>query len=435
MRKLRLVLILALLASGVITSAAAARGRLDPSFGQDGVVEVRPTLPPLWQNQYIRDMAATRGGDSFVLFERSCFAQQGCTTTNSLFRYLPDGSLDPSFGGPGGSYDLPLEGEGLVTLAVDSRGRPLLAQATNSRVVVRRLTASGEPDPGFGQGGAVAFPCRCEYNATELVPGPEGTVTVALPTSQFAPETGAGYGKSGTTTTLVRLRADGSRDRSFGTRGGVSFGLKGVEPFVASAATKSGALYLGGIGCCGSQIPAYLIRVSAKGRLDTRFKRATQRSLRALDFLDSFEDSVDAVLVRPGGKIDVLGSAEFSKGFVLRLKPNGHLQRKFGDGGMRMLPSPVASATFGSDGTTMAVSDENLNGTGTLMRLLAGGRLDPAFGPEGVQVPGTGSGLSVVSQVGRKALVLDLGLHECRGYCAAEPRLVRFLEGPPPKRR
>lgn len=437
MRKLWLVTTVCVLAVGAMIGAGVAQARLDPSFGQNGLVEVRPPLPAPWRNQYIRHMAAARDGSSFVLFERQyCAGQAGCFSSNNLFRYQGDGSLDPAFGGSGGSYELPQEGEGIPTLAVDSRGRPLLAQASANRVVVRRLTSSGAPDPSFGMDGAVAFECNCEYGETQLVPGPGGTVTVALPRGRYGNGQAGGYGRTGTVLTLMRLEADGSRDPRFGHGGSTTFGLRGVEPFVASATASGGALYLGGAGCCGSGIPGYVIRVSASGRLDGRFTTASQHSLRSLQKLNSLQESVNAVLVRPGGKIDLLGSAGYEKGFVLRLNPSGHVHREFGKNGLRVLPLPVTSAAFGSDGATLAVSDENLSGADVLMRILAGGRLDLAFGRGGEQITDSGgdSGLSVVHQSGRKALVIDLGLHECRGYCPADPKLVRFLEGTPKRR-
>lgn len=145
-----------------------------------------------------------------------------------------------------------------------------------------------------------------------------------------------------------------------------------------------------------------------------------------------------AVLARPGGKIDLLGSGSFGggTGFVIRLNPNGRLDRKFGKNGMRVLPFPVASAALGSEGATLAVSEEGVGGADTLMRILPNGRLDHTFGREGERIPQSSGDfrLSVVHQSRRKALVLDLGLQECRGYCIVDPKLVRFLEGKPKRR-
>jgi uncharacterized delta-60 repeat protein len=293
-----------------------AHARFDPSFGQNGVVEVRPPLPAPWQYQYIRDMVAARSGSSFVLFERQyCAGQTGCFKSDNLFHYLSDGSLDPVFGGPGGSYELPHEAEGISAVAVDSRGRPLLPAASASQVVIRRLTSSGAPDPTFGTDGAVAIECHCDYGETQLVAGPGGTVTVVLLRGRFGNAGQSGYGRTGTVFTLVRLRADGSRDPHFGRGGRTTFGLRGVEPPVASATARGGALYLGGAGCCGSEIPGYVIRVSADGRLDGRFTTASQHSLRSLQKLNSLQDSVNAVLVRPGGKSTYWGPPATKRDF------------------------------------------------------------------------------------------------------------------------
>jgi uncharacterized delta-60 repeat protein len=436
MRKLWLTLVVCALAGGTL-GAGAAQARLDTSFGQSGYVDVSPPLPAPWRNQYVRHLDAATNGSSFALFERQyCAGQAGCFDSDNLFRYQGDGSLDPYFGGPGGSFQLPQEGEGIPALAVDSRGQPLLAQATANRVVVRRLTPSGVPDSSFGTNGAVELECECEYGRTQLVPGLRGSLTVALPHGRFGDPGAGGTHLTGTAFTLVRLKADGARDPRFGRRGRMTFGLKDAATFNASATSRGGALYLSGPGCCSSGIPGFVVRVSAKGRLDGRFTRAARRSLRSVARLNSLSTSVNGVIARPRGKIDLLGSGDYSKGFVLRLNPSGRAHRRFGRGGLRMLPLPVASATLGSDGATLAASDENLKGADVLMRILAGGRLDPAFGRKGVQIAGTGgdTGVSVVHQSGRRALVLDLGFKECRGYCPAEPELVRFLEGRPKRR-
>jgi hypothetical protein len=423
-RKL-LVSLVCMLTIGAALDAGAAQARLDRSFGQNGVVEVRPPLPAPWRDQYIRRLAAARDGSSFALFERQyCAGQAGCVRVNSLFRYLPDGSLDPAFGGLGGSYELPPEGEGIPALAVDSRGRPLLAQAGGGRVVIRRLTPSGTPDPSFGSNGAAAYGCQCDYGAAQLIPGPAGTVTVVLPHPQM----------TGTAFTLLRLKTNGSLNARFGDAGSAAFGLRGADTFVGAATAIGGAIYLSGGSCCGPGIPGYVSRVSASGKFDRRFTAAAQQSLLALQRIATLEVSVDAVIVRPGGKIDLLGSAGYEKGFVMRLKPNGKPNRKFGKNGLRLLPVAVVSAALDSHGTTLAIGNENLGGDYVLMRILPGGRLDLVSGRIGERIPGNGGGVSVVPQSGRKALVLNLGLMECRGACPAEPRLVRFLVGPAKRR-
>jgi hypothetical protein len=249
--------------------------------------------------------------------------------------------------------------------------------------------------------------------------------------------TGSKHSVTGAKFRLIRLAADGSLDRRFGRDGIAAFGLLGLHPFVTAAATRGGGLYLGGDGCCGSDPSGYVARVSAKGRLDRRFTAASRRSLRGLADPRTVSEGLNAVVVRPGGKIDLLGSAGLDRGFMLRLNASGHPHRSFGRNGTRTLAVPVAAAALGSDGAVLATSDQSRQGAAVLVRILAGGRPDPAFGSLGMPIPDSRGdvGVSVVAQAGRKALVLDLGLRECRFYCPATPKLARFLEGPRPSGR
>lgn len=423
--RLRLLLVIGVLAVGAMVDTGAAEAKLDPSFGVHGIVEVRPPLPPPSQNQYVRHMVGARDGDSFVLIERQQCFQGNCTSHFSLLRYLSSGALDPTFGGPSGYYDLPQDGEGIPALAVDSSGRPLVAQVGPSSVVIRRFTSSGTPDPSFGAGGVVSLGCACGHGWARLAPGPDGSVTAILP--DFSSREGRG----GTIFTLARLTASGARDPKFAGGSDATISLQGAAEPTSTFTTPSGALYMSGPLCCTVPNPGYVVRVSAKGRLDWRFTTASQRSLRRLSRLPALQPSINAVLVRSGGKIDLLGAAGYTKGFVLRLNPNGHLRSQFAKKGLRTLSLPVGSASFGSEGTELVTSWET-RGANVLAGILPGGRMDPSFGPSGEEVPGAAGdfGLTVAAQAGRKALVLDLGNKACRGFCPSEPKLVRFLEGP-----
>lgn len=176
-------------------------------------------------------------------------------------------------------------------------------------------------------------------------------------------------------------------------------------------------------------------RVSAEGRFDKRFANAARKALGSLKRLRGDRIAIGAVLVRPGGKIELLGSTGKEKrGFQLRLNPNGSLQKRFGRGGLRMLPEPVASAALGSEGATLALSSNGLTNKTFLARILAGGRLDQSFNPEAISGFAGRYGVSVVPVVGRKVLVLDPGVNACRSYCPPQPHLIRLLEGPPRKR-
>jgi uncharacterized delta-60 repeat protein len=426
MRKLWLVMVVVVLAVGG-ANAQASQGRLDRSFGQNGVFPVTPPAP--WGSEFVRKLAAAPDGSSYVLASRwTCSSSQPCRVSLAVFRYSAAGVLDSTFGS-GGAWELSREaGGGDATLAVDSEGRPLVAMGAPGQLLVYRLDQSGALDPDFGVGGSVAVQCACSEWQLQLIPGPQGSVTMAAPSE--------GSLGGGTPYTLIRLRADGSLDPAFGTGGTVLLRLPGYSPYFAASASKHGTIYIGSQGCCGRGSSIYLGRLSAKGRFDWHFFVRARRSLRSLKKLDDYKMRARTVLVRPRGKIDLLGyGLRNEDGFSLRMKPNGHLARSYGSHGLRILPVPVVSAALGSDGATMAVSDGSVGPIGFVMRILAGGRLDPKFGWRSIPGSERDTGISVVPQVGRKALVLDLGLHECRGFCKVDPKLVRFLEGPGRNRR
>jgi uncharacterized delta-60 repeat protein len=426
MRKLWLVVVVAVFAVGVANAQAA--GRLDRSFGQNGVVPV--DLSPPWGVESARKMAAAPDGSSYVLAEKwSCPVNQPCAASLALFHYTAAGQLDPSFGGSGGAWELSQGTGGRGTaIALDSQGRPLVAVGGTDQLVVYRLDRSGLLDPSFGVGGSATLSCDCFLWQMQLIPGPQGSVTIATQ--------GEGSLSGGTPYTLIHLGESGGLDPAFGVGGRVTLRLPGYSPFFAPTATKNGTVYMSSQGCCGHGSSIYLGRLSAKGRFDWHFFVTAKHSLRALKRLDERQSRAKALLVRPRGKIDLLGyGLRNEDGFSLRMKPDGHLARGYGSHGMRILPVPVVSAALGSDGATMAVSDGSVGPIGFVMRILAGGRLDPKFGWRSIPGSQGDSGISVVPQAGRKALVLDLGLHECRGFCTVDPKLVRFLEGPRRKRR
>jgi hypothetical protein len=430
MRKLWLVLVVSVLAVSAF-GAEVAQARLDPSFGNNGVVAVQlPAAgPPGFES--VSAMTAARDGSAYVLASRTnCPGAGGCVTTRRLYRYAADGVRDPAFGGSAGSYDLPQEQEENVVLAVDSQGRPLLAQANGGHLVVRRLTTSGTLDQDFGVGGAVAFECDCVYPNARLVPGPAGTLTVVLPGR------GEGFGHHGTPITLFRRQADGSADPRFGRRGVSKLILPDAESFTTTATTHGGGLYLAGSGCCAPVHPISVVRISAEGRFDKRFAKAVRHSLGSLDSLHGNRIAVGAVLSRPGGTIELLGSTgDGKRGFQLRVNPDGALHKRFGRRGLRMLPEPVSSAALGSEGSTLALSSNGLTNKTFLARILADGRLDRSFDPESISGIAGRYGVSVVPVAGRRVLVLDRGIEPCRSYCPQRPQLIRLLEGPPRKRR
>jgi uncharacterized delta-60 repeat protein len=130
----------------------------------------------------------------------------------ALVRYLPDGSLDPSFGSGGivttdfGNLDL------AFAIAADPSGRIVAAGQSGSDFALARYTGDGSLDASFGSGGKVTtdFSDGSSEGANGLVISPTGTITAAGFTSAAA---------GATAFALARYDASGQLDTSFGTGG------------------------------------------------------------------------------------------------------------------------------------------------------------------------------------------------------------------------
>jgi uncharacterized delta-60 repeat protein len=434
-RTMTMLMVTAVLAATALIGSGSAEAKLDPTFGTGGVVTVSPPLPPEITDQYVEGLAANRGGESFALIRQNGCHQGNCTGPDRIFHYLANGALDTTFDGSG-SYELPSELEGVPALAVDSAGRPLIVHQfvpvaqTAGKFVITRLLRSGQPDPSFGTNGTVELACSpCGYDQQSVIPGAEGSFLLQR-LANIQGENSLGGGPTGISVTLQAFNAKGAVEPGFGTQGTVTIGLPKKGSVSYSARNATGAVYLGGEALYNRSGGGYLIRVSKKGRLDTNFVHTASRSLERLNAVPGFGAEVAAAVVRPGGKIDLFGGSGYKDGFELRLLPNGKPDPKFGNMGLRLLPFPVGSASLGSEGAEMAVSSESLSGN-SVLRILPGGRVDPGFGSAGQPLPGAegDAGLSIVAGKGMRAVVLDLGRHECRGYCPSAPKLFSFLEG------
>jgi uncharacterized delta-60 repeat protein len=433
-RKLQMVAIgamLGLLAMAIAAGASAARSRagLDLAWGRKGVVSTQLTTKPAGYLSRTAFATAPDGSSYQLNSFRECGAVE-CTTRVALLRWTPDGTADTGFGGAGFvqtssvSFRLEPRAEG-TSLTVDSRGRPLVSSIERGAVVVRRYSPGGVLDTSFGSGGSISLSCgECERSQVWLLAASRGRSLVEVQNTLPAPEGGLGSALGGQVA-LTRLTAGGRPERHFGGTGTVKIelGLRGYPG--KGAVTPKGGVLLGSVGCCSGTAP-YLLRVSSKGRIDTKFGRAAGRSLARLSRRGETSNVV-ALVPRANGMVDLLGDNSIASGFDLRLKANGDRAR-FGNGGLRRLPFLVEAAALGSGGAIFAVGAQDA-GSYSAFRLLSNGSVDPAFGRGGIPVPLSGSGFTLGTPSRGKVLVFDAGYHECRSGCPSTPGIARFDEG------
>jgi uncharacterized delta-60 repeat protein len=278
-----------------------ADGSLDPAFGANGRVTTDPGGP-----RGGGALAAARQRDGRIVL--AGYSGDGAGRRPTLVRYLPDGSLDPSFGDGGvvvaGSC---CEADSVVA---EPGGRVVVGARTRGGYLVARYHRNGTPDRSFGNRGRVRLSGSGFGSAGgDLVLEPGGKIVVAGGRGGF---------------TLVRLRANGAVDRSFGERGWARTRL-------GAAGTARGALRLAGgrtlvYGESGGRV--VLARYRPDGTLDRRFgHRGAARGPR-----HAFDGGAESAVVVARGHIVVAGTRHYRFALV-GFRPDGALDRSIGGDG------------------------------------------------------------------------------------------------------
>jgi uncharacterized delta-60 repeat protein len=152
-----------------------ASGQLDPSFGAGGKVMTQLGTP----DPYFGDAAyAVR-----VLPNRKIVAVGAAFDGYSEFavaRYMPDGTLDQSFGSAGKTIAGfgPDYSNTAFAMALTSDGKILTAGYSNDRFALARYLPDGGLDPSFGSGGTIATKVGRDSHGNDLALQPDGKAVV-----------------------------------------------------------------------------------------------------------------------------------------------------------------------------------------------------------------------------------------------------------------
>jgi uncharacterized delta-60 repeat protein len=368
----------------------AAPGSLDPTFGKSGIVntsfgvDVRPSAAALQPNGDI--VVAVTVGDN--------------PTSAALVRYLPNGTLDASFGTGGivtEMFQNQVNGTGGVIIQPDGKIVLEVTAGNTAGTVLEsllvRFNSNGTFDTSFGSGGQVVltYPAPSPYSASPIVtllePNGDFLVLFSLtpPFRNHSPDL----------TALARYTSNGKLDSTFGTAGdsaAVSIGgipsdmavltngdtLVRVNPAIISEFSSTGTLLpsvTAGTVAVTSQGTAqflansdFLSLAAVQGSqirrdIDSEVLRFLPNGTEDATFQPSIFDFApvgagvgsiaEAMAVAPNGQIAVSGEAvtaqNSSLGFgVARLNSNGSLDTTFGNGG-------IVITDFPSGGQALAV--------------------------------------------------------------------------------
>lgn len=392
-------------ATGVGYDMALARcnadGTLDPTFGSGGKV----TTSFGSYTDYAMAIALQPDGKILLGGYTAATAFTPQSQSFAVARYLPDGSLDPSFGSAG-------SGKVTVKTGLSAESVRALAVLPNGDIAAVGYTVQNYGSPTGNRGiGTAAFDANGQvlgtfglfsYGLTQ-----EGAA-MALQGDGGYVVAGSHYNGNKDEFLLCRFGSSGF-DTSFGSYGYAYTQMSGGEDMASCAALAAdGKIYVAGstwAGLGGSRATGHdfaIARVTASGALDTTFSGdgIQTTSIAANDSTDM----ATAMALQADGKPVVIGSAHDGTTIyraIVRYLANGNLDTTFGTGGKFTMAglSPAAVAVQANGRILVAgpawVAQNNLATRRMLItRHLANGTLDSSFGSGGSQTvivaPATG---------------------------------------------
>jgi uncharacterized delta-60 repeat protein len=366
----------------------ARAAALDETFSSDG----------LWLRDFFRHdealaaLAVTRRGR--ILVAGTADRNDSGTYDDVIVALRDDGSQDPSFGHGG---VLSNRRFGAADIVEQPNGRIVLAGSTRSSAAVMRLLPDGSRDPSFGRSGLSVIPRRALgptddcITATTADNAPGGRIVVG---GMFGCGGEDGYDAA---TFVARMRRDGRLDRSF-ANGGVRVSHSSCLLSDVAAQRNGTIVTAGSTGSSdyctfGSML---LTRLRSDGTPDSSFAPRGRLQIR---YAHTRESGANAVSVDRRGRITAAGWAG-NRVALARVTPSGTLDPTFDGDGKTTLHTRTRAQNYATDLAAdrnrrlmLTARDRlgNRNVRFVVLRFLADGRPDPAFGTDGMQVVSFGS--------------------------------------------
>lgn len=327
--------------NGFLLARYLPNGELDPSFSGDGMRSV-----PFRNVDPSGAAVAIGKGGAVIVAGAGCLRVGECGFT--VARLTADGELDQRFGDGGKvtiHFGTPQESG--TSLALDSRGRAVVAgticRGPHGKVhcdfAVMRLKQNGELDRRFGKDGRVA---------TNLAPKGRKAFTSlnAMAIDSRDRIVAAGDRSRRDRVALVRYKKDGHRDRSFGHHGIVEKQLDRLGGIQGIAITPKNKIVAAGPYKPDARRKWALARFGRSGGLDHSFGNGGQV---ATHIHSPGNSEVQAVAIDSKNRIVATGKPDYS---LARFQPNGNLNRSFGHRG-------TVTEDFGGFSGALAIDSRN----------------------------------------------------------------------------
>ncbi|MFZ4765898.1 MAG: choice-of-anchor D domain-containing protein, partial [Roseimicrobium sp.] len=297
-----------------------ADGSLDASFGVNGKVST-----DLGNGSLDQASAVAVQADGKIV--AAGFAQGGSNEDVALVRYLSDGTLDTSFG-TGGKVLTPVgsSDDRAAAVVVQPDGKIVIAGTTfsgsNSDVLLVRYLPNGSLDTSFGSGGKVITGVGVEDAAFSLALQRNGRLVVAGKASNGLHDDVA----------VLRYLANGSLDTTFGTGGVVTTSVAAAHSAAQSVVVRrTGEIVVGGYASNADDTDWLVARYLANGSLDTTFGTG---GLVVTSVGAGYEEVSSVAVQANGSVIATGFTQGANDDLaVARFLPNGSLDSGFGTGG------------------------------------------------------------------------------------------------------
>ena len=437
----------------LVATAVPAAADLEPSgqpvttFGGDGAVQTNFGTVDTFAE--VRGVGIQSGGVNGQIVLVGGY-QDGFNSHVALLRLNADGTQDGAFGTSGEVKTTVGQNDLAEDVVIQADDKIVVAGFTDNAAMVLRYLPDGDLDPSFGGDGVVTFQVLAgeQTRLQSVIVQPDGKILavggaiVAPGIPDANPDSPPGPTPADRAVLVARLNPDGSLDTSFG--GGD--GLATVNPTTPNISDPD-APYIGGSddgdgialqptdgkivfvgrtsntagstcnGVTNADSESLIGRLNANGTPDASFDGDGVRIVGLGTTANCPNDSFRNVTVQPAdGAIVAVGSANTTQDpstnakpniSVARFTPNGAFDTTFGVGGR--VSTPVGStAGFGSDlaEDVVVLSDGDLllgattdqGGEGSIpgtfvsrmdfaaLRYNSNGTLDPAFAGDGIGI-------------------------------------------------
>ncbi|MCF8277614.1 MAG: T9SS type A sorting domain-containing protein [Flavobacteriales bacterium] len=308
---------------GIAISRYQLNGELDPSFGENGIVNVAsyelasiPLIP------FIRSSILTNANEII------CVGRFTTDLNNGLLiaKFDSNGNLDSTFGNNGiATENFGFQYIDPTKVLVLNDGKLLIGGTATGTGFVARFMPNGIVDSSFGNNGIFNVAHAVDNIGTDFF----GRVLC----------TGENHILYHWEIGVTRILPDGSLDSGFGTNGTASFYLSeasnlqgGIDRLQSLHVFLNGDMLIGG-GCYESpqESTGYcLIKVKRTGQLDSTF---ADNGILKFNPGEEFA-AVQAILVQADGKIIGVGETLGNYNQVFRLNLNGSFDNSFGTNGL-----------------------------------------------------------------------------------------------------